>query len=375
MKSRLRTGAVPSSVASVSTTRLRSRPMEDAISNTALHAQETSLSAKSEDDAIAKHDFGQIPVFAGVQTKLTIGAPNDQYEQEADHVADQVMSSPGADSIQRMGNEEDEVQMKPLAGSITPLVQRAAEEDELQAKPIQREAEEDELQMKPIQREAEEDELQMKPIQREAEEDELQAKPIQREAEEDELQMKPIQREAEEDELQMKPIQREAEEDELQMKATPASQGASQTHAAFETRLNQSRGSGSALPDATRSFMESRFGADLSHVRVHTGSDAVQMNREIGAQAFTHGRDIYFNSGKFDASSDTGKHLLAHELTHVVQQTGAAPLSVQRRVDLGLVRSTQAPAIQCFNPNENSSSSSSTPSSTATGASSVAVAL
>jgi len=349
MKSRLRVGAVPSSEALLSTTCLRSRPMGDAISKPTFPIPATSLQAKSEDVAIAKHNFGQIPVLAGVQAKLTIGAPNDQYEQEADRVADQVMSSPGADSIQRMGNEEDEVQMKPLAGSITPLIQRAAEEDELQAKPIQREAEEDELQMKPIQQEAEEDELQMKPIQREAEEDEL----------------------------QMKPIQREAEEDELQMKAAPATKGVSQTHTGFETRLNQSRDSGSALPDTTRSFMESRFGADLSHVRVHTGSDAVQMNREIGAQAFTHGRDIYFNSGKFDASSNTGQHLLAHELTHVVQQTGAAPLSVQRRVDLGLLRSTQAPAIQCFNPNSNSSSGSSSTDTPSTGsaASSVAAAL
>ncbi|WP_371357582.1 DUF4157 domain-containing protein, partial [Hydrocoleum sp. CS-953] len=68
--------------------------------------------------------------------------------------------------------------------------------------------------------------------------------------------------------------------------------------------------------------MESRFGADFGNVRVHTGSQSVQMNKELGAQAFTHGNDVYFNSGKFNPGSSSGKELLAHELTHTIQQTG-----------------------------------------------------
>ena len=113
-----------------------------------------------------------------MQTKLTVGAPNDRYEQEADRVAEQVMSTPDSaaqPAIQRQEGEEEEMQMKPLSATITPLVQREGmpEEEELQMKPlghIQREGmpEEEELQMKPlghIQREAmpEEEELQMKP--------------------------------------------------------------------------------------------------------------------------------------------------------------------------------------------------------------------
>jgi hypothetical protein len=70
--------------------------------------------------------------------------------------------------------------------------------------------------------------------------------------------------------------------------------------------------------------MEPRFGADFSQVRVHTDTQAVQMNQAVGAQAFTHGSDIYFGAGKSPAVSD----LTAHELTHVVQQTGA----VQRQL-------------------------------------------
>ncbi len=88
----------------------------------------------------------------------------------------------------------------------------------------------------------------------------------------------------------------------------------------LESQLAGSRGGGSPLPKDTRSSMEQAMGADFTSVRVHTGSSAVQMSRELGAQAFTHGSDIYFNEGKYDTNSNAGQHLLAHELTHTVQQ-------------------------------------------------------
>jgi hypothetical protein len=91
----------------------------------------------------------------------------------------------------------------------------------------------------------------------------------------------------------------------------------------IENRLSTSRGRGSALPEDTRRNMESFMGADFSEVKIHTDSNAVQMSKDLHAQAFTNGSDIYFNSGKFDTSSTKGQHLLAHELTHTVQQ-GAA---------------------------------------------------
>ena len=96
----------------------------------------------------------------------------------------------------------------------------------------------------------------------------------------------------------------------------------------LENQLNSSKGGGSPLPNEVRSFMEPRFGADLSQVRVHTGGEAVQMNRELGAQAFTHGSDVYFGTGKSPGNNE----LTAHELTHVVQQTGAVQpqLSVEQ---------------------------------------------
>ncbi len=90
----------------------------------------------------------------------------------------------------------------------------------------------------------------------------------------------------------------------------------------FESQLNSSKGGGRSLPNETRDFMGSRFGADFSGVKIHTGSNAVQMNQEVGAKAFAHGQDIYFNEGQYKPSSREGKHLLAHELTHTMQQGG-----------------------------------------------------
>ena len=69
--------------------------------------------------------------------------------------------------------------------------------------------------------------------------------------------------------------------------------------------------------------MSNAFGTDFSSVRVHTGSNAVQMNQGLNARAFTHGSDVYFNKGEYSPNSSNGKSLLAHELTHVVQQGGA----------------------------------------------------
>jgi hypothetical protein len=90
----------------------------------------------------------------------------------------------------------------------------------------------------------------------------------------------------------------------------------------FESTLSGSKGGGQQIPGPARAEMESAFGADFSGVRLHTDSRAVQMNRDVNAYAFTHGQDIYFNEGTFNPSTREGKHLLAHELTHTVQQNG-----------------------------------------------------
>ncbi len=86
------------------------------------------------------------------------------------------------------------------------------------------------------------------------------------------------------------------------------------------SQIQSSRGGGSPLPSPTRSFMESRFGADFSPVRVHADNSAAQLSEQLNARAFTVGRDIYFNRDKFSPDSADGRHLLAHELTHTIQQ-------------------------------------------------------
>ncbi len=95
-------------------------------------------------------------------------------------------------------------------------------------------------------------------------------------------------------------------------------------------------GQGQPLDAATRGFYESRFGHDFGHVRLHTDARAAASARSINAQAYTVGRDIVFGAGRYAPGTSGGAVLLAHELTHVVQQTGAgrsrAPgLSVQRQ--------------------------------------------
>ena len=79
---------------------------------------------------------------------------------------------------------------------------------------------------------------------------------------------------------------------------------------------------GQPLDRGTRAFMEPRFGHDFSKVRVHTDAKAAESARAVNAQAYTVGSDIVFGTGRYSANPD-GKRLLAHELTHVVQQSGA----------------------------------------------------
>jgi len=113
-----------------------------------------------------------------------------------------------------------------------------------------------------------------------------------------------------EEEEKKKPIMRKSESTNTGIQVSPS----------FESSLNSSKGSGSPLPKGTRSFMENAFSADFSDVRVHTDSKASEMSKWINAKAFTQGSNIYFNNGQFSLESSNGKKLLAHELTHVVQQ-------------------------------------------------------
>jgi len=240
-----------------------------------------------------------------IQPKLNIGKSGDKYEVEADRMADQV--------VDLQTQQEDTLQEKPLSESITPLIQTSTEEE------VQEKTTED-VPEETIQQKAEDSALKTAetPDTRVAEPN----TPIQKAVEEN------IQ-EKEEEEIQ------EKEDEEVQQLQIQSSGGDENPSSDLENNLNSSKGGGSPLSSDTRQEMESGFGADFSGVRVHNDSNATQMNQQLGSQAFANGSDIYFNEGKYNPDSNSGKHLLAHELTHTVQQGGA---SIQRKsIDISSV--------------------------------------
>lgn len=139
----------------------------------------------------------------------------------------------------------------------------------------------------------------------------------------DTMQIQPVEEEEETLQTKIRMQPKEEEEENIQMK--PAIQkfanGKQYVPDSISQKLNSTKGFGETLPNKVGAEMGSKIGADFSGVRIHTDTHAIKMNRELGAQAFTHGSDIYFNRGKYDPGSSKGKHLLAHELTHVVQKS------------------------------------------------------
>lgn len=218
-----------------------------------------------------------------VQTKLSVGQAGDQYEQEADATADRVVNASNSESVSK-GTSGDG---KPLASGISSVQMKemAPAEDE---KAVQKKEEEKE----PIQKKDEEQE----PIQKKEEE-----------KKEPEVQKK---EENQEEVVQPK----EEEEKPVQKKQNTLNEQP------LEEKLKMRNGKGEPLKKDIKREMEKRFGADFSAVRIHTDNEAQTMAAEMGAQAFTRGNDIYFNSGKYNPESTQGKLLLAHELTHVLQQ-------------------------------------------------------
>ncbi|MGF6778289.1 DUF4157 domain-containing protein [Paraburkholderia sp. GAS334] len=90
----------------------------------------------------------------------------------------------------------------------------------------------------------------------------------------------------------------------------------------IEHSIDAARSSGRAMDHGTRTRMETAFGADFSGVRLHTDAHADGLSRSLSARAFTTGRDVFFRHGEYSPGTSSGRELLAHELTHVVQQNG-----------------------------------------------------
>ena len=144
----------------------------------------------------------------------------------------------------------------------------------------------------------------------------------------------------EDDELQMKlisSIQREEsmeEDEELQMKSLVQKRenfGGGEASTDLESSIQSARGSGQSLDTGLQAKMGQAMGADFSGVKVHTDSQSDQLNKSIQAKAFTTGQDVFFRQGSYEPSSRSGQELIAHELTHVVQQTGQKAIPIQRK--------------------------------------------
>jgi len=121
-------------------------------------------------------------------------------------------------------------------------------------------------------------------------------------------------------------VQRQApeEEEEKHLQAKENDSSTPEIDSSLESDISGIRGGGTALPDTARAYFEPRFGCDFSQVRVHSNMQAASMAEAVNAKAFTIGRDVVFNSGQYSPGTSDGNRLLAHELTHVVQQ-GATP--------------------------------------------------
>jgi Domain of unknown function (DUF4157) len=271
------------------------------------------------------HDISRISLRP--QTKLTVNQPGDVYEQEADQVAQQVMqrmSEPAGNqqSIQReaLPEEDEELQMKSLSDANIPSLQREAlpEEDE-------------ELQMKP---QAVGMQFLNKPLTHDISRMSLRGQTKLTVNQPGDIYEQEADRVAQQV-MQRQSIQREAlpeDEEELQMKSVadsinPVVQrkgGGIAASSDLETSIQQERGSGQPLADDVRQPMEQAFGTDFGGVKIHTDSQSDQLNQSIQARAFTTGQDIFFRQGEYAPESHGGKELLAHELTHVVQQNGNA---------------------------------------------------
>ncbi len=234
--------------------------------------EEVQTQGHESDREIPQYSAGETPLPPSepnsglkIQAKLTIGQPNDQYEQEADRVAEQLMRMPEPRIQRRCPKCKEELRRQPM-------VDKEEEERTLQTKPLAEQI----------------------------------TQLVQRQAE---------------------PI---AEEEKTLQTKTSSSQP-STVSSSLQNQISALQGGGQPLPHSERAFFEPRFGTDFSQVRVHTDSQAVETASAVNARAFTVGQNIVFGTAQYQPSESEGRRLLAHELTHVVQQNGGQQHNQQTR--------------------------------------------
>ena len=210
-----------------------------------------------------------LPIAPLLQTKLTVGEPNDKFEKEADRVADEVMRMP----------EPRALETAEISSSASPTrIQRVCPECEEQ------------LGSRPV------------AIQRMCPECD------------EELHRQPMEEE-EEETIQAKEISARTPE------VTPG----------VQAQISGLQGNGQRLPESVRAFFEPRLGYNFSQVRIHANQGTAESARVLNARAFTVGEHVVFGSGEYRPGTSDGRRLLGHELTHVVQQRRGLGLTLQRQ--------------------------------------------
>lgn len=261
--------------------------------NSSVHMQRTIRNQLASTAAGGfAHDFSQIPIRTkspvSIQAKLTIGQPNDKYEQEADRVADQVMRMPENAVVRGQApavraNNENLIQRQTLEGLDE-------EEEELVSSDYDKE------------------------------------KGVNTKEPEEYFPILESVDTRDADELG----EEEEEEEELLLPKSNTGM-APQVTPGLTRDIHSIKGTGQPLPASERAFFEPRFGRDFSHVRVHTNNRAARAAQSINARAFTLGHDVVFGAGQYSTGTISSRRLLAHELTHVVQQhSGIVSPQVQR---------------------------------------------
>jgi len=297
----------------------------------------TSISAvKSPENGLSSVQTknGSKPFFSSsIQAKLSVNRPGDSYEQEADAMAETVMRMPAPkndhpffkssfSSIQRKcsGCEDEEKKLRrkeinpdhehktevngenglheaslanQLLHSKSSVIQRACAQCEEEEKKLQRKEKKTDDSVEQVVEPAQE------------------TMPLH--AHESGLSHSSF--------IQRKCAHCEEEEKKLRRKEKNGN-GVSSSQQ-LESYVSGLNAKGESLSPEMRNFFEPRFNQDFSNVKVHTGSDAAHSAQSINALAYTKGSDIVFNSNQYSPNTDSGKKLLAHELTHVVQQSGS----------------------------------------------------
>jgi hypothetical protein len=265
-----------------------------------------------------------------LQTKMAVNEPGDKFEQEADKMADKVMrmTAPSPDKEEKLQRQPEEKLQKSEQEKIqkSGMPEEKLQKAEMPKDKVQKKEEEK------LQKAAQPEEKLQKKEQDKIQKADLAQESLQKAAmPEEKLQKK------EEEKLQ----KASTPDEKLQRKDDAATASVSAT---VQTAIQDKLGGGQPLPSEVRRYMEPRFGTDFNTVRIHTDTEAAALSNQLKAKAFTYRNHIFFARGQYQPGSDEGKQLLAHELTHTLQQGQA----IRRKAGLSTAekREETTPAIQ-----------------------------